>query len=431
MYSSARAFSVCSRACCAAPMVCFLPLQEALAGGFEIEQAQSVYFQGMSMAGVAAGGSSISSIFWNPAAGAFAEKGLTLESSYSLILSEADLTVLSVNGASPTPETADADISRDALTAASFATWRVNEKTVLGLSITSPWGLGSKPDNPDWVGKPLTATNKLLTVNVTPSLSYEMVPGLAVGAGVQLEYVDLLKLRAATPLGMSNQTGESLGIGFSAGANFQLATGTSIGLGFRSVIRHEVEGEVELAGLAKAAATADIEHPEKVTLSLRQTLTPTTRLFGTVEWTNWSRLGVIPVVLQAPFGPLGAGDTVAIHDYQWRDGWFFALGGEYDWSPDLTLRAGAAYETSPVDEPTTRPAQVPDSNRWYASIGASYKCSESISVNFSYHHVFYENDVAFDRVPAALIVPPDRFLGTADVSADVVGIGIKMRLDVP
>ena len=38
---------------------------KALAGGFGIEQ--SAYYQGMSFAGAAAGGESLSSISWNPA----------------------------------------------------------------------------------------------------------------------------------------------------------------------------------------------------------------------------------------------------------------------------------------------------------------------------------------------------------------------------
>ena len=138
-------------------------------------------------------------------------------------------------------------------------------------------------------------------------------------------------------------------------------------------------------------------------------MSPAARLLGTVEWINWSRFDVIPVVLGAPFGPLGAGATVANLDFQWRDGWYFALGGEYDWSRDLTLRVGTAYEISPVDGPTTRPSGVPDSNRWYASMGGSYRWSESISVDFSYHHVFYENDAPFDRVPDAVLVPQQHF----------------------
>jgi long-chain fatty acid transport protein len=39
---------------------------EARAGGFFLHE-QSAYFQGMSWAGVAAGGPSLSAMFWNPA----------------------------------------------------------------------------------------------------------------------------------------------------------------------------------------------------------------------------------------------------------------------------------------------------------------------------------------------------------------------------
>ena len=70
---------------------------------------------------------------------------------------------------------------------------------------------------------------------------------------------------------------------------------------------------------------------------------------------------VIPVVLQGNLdGLAAAGETVANFDFRWRDGWLFALGGEYDWSPDLTLRTGVAYEVSPVDGATTRLVQDPD-----------------------------------------------------------------------
>ena len=142
-------------------------------------------------------------------------------------------------------------------------------------------------------------------------------------------------------------------------------------------------------------------------------------------------LNVIPVVLQGPFLGSGAGDTVANFDSRWRDGWLFALGGEYDWSRVLTLRAGTAYEVSPVDDPTTRLVQVPDSNRWWASIGASYKWSNSISVDFAYNHMFYENDAPFDRVPASVLVPPDHVVGTMSGSLDIISIGWKMKIGDP
>ena len=398
----------------------------ALAGGFDNEQ--SAYFQGMSLAGIAASGQSVSSIFWNPAAAASAAPGLTMESTYQFILPRADITVQSIGSNSPLPGTAEADIGREALTAASFSTWRLNDKTVLGVSMTSPWGLGTKPDNAEWAGKPLSATGTLFSLNVTPSVSYMVVPGVAVGVGVQIEYLNLLRNTASTPIGTSNLAGDDVGVGFTAGVNFTPTSATSIGLGFRSSIEHNLEGHVTVFGIAKAPAEASIELPEKVTLSLRQAVTPTARLLGTVAWTNWSRLGVIPVVVEGPFLGSSAGDTIANFDFRWRDGWLFALGGEYDWSRILTLRAGTAYEISPVDDPTTRLAQIADSNRVWASIGASYKWSDAIAIDFAYNHMFYKNDAPFDRVPASVLVPQDHIVGTADLSVDIITIGMKMQM---
>jgi hypothetical protein len=64
---------------------------EAVAGGFGVEQ--SAYYQGMSFAGAAAGGPSLASLSWNPATAGFAGNGLSLESSYSVVLMSANLTV--------------------------------------------------------------------------------------------------------------------------------------------------------------------------------------------------------------------------------------------------------------------------------------------------------------------------------------------------
>ena len=107
---------------------------EALAGGFGIEQ--SAYYQGMSFAGAAAGGPSLASMAWNPATAGFAGNGLTFELSYSVIVMTANETVL--NPQSQPAGSTETDFGENALIGASFATWRLNDKTVLGLSLTLP-----------------------------------------------------------------------------------------------------------------------------------------------------------------------------------------------------------------------------------------------------------------------------------------------------
>jgi long-chain fatty acid transport protein len=91
----------------------------------------------------------------------------------------------------------------------------------------------------------------------------------------------------------------------------------------------------------------------------------------------------------------------------------------------LTLRTGAAYEISPVDGPTTRLVQDPDSNRVWASIGASYNISANMRMDFSYSHVFFQNDAPFDRVTASTLFQTTPLLGIADVSLDVISVGYE------
>jgi long-chain fatty acid transport protein len=428
MRRSARVSQACIAATLSASMLAVVPTG-ALAGGFGLEQ--SAYYQGLAFAGAAAGGESLAAISWNPATATFAGTGVLMEASASAVLLSADVTVL--NPQQQPAGVAQTDIGRNALIGASYYTWRLNDKAVLGLSLTSPFGLGTKPDNTNWAGKYEGITTYIFNVNATPMLSYEVVPGVSVGAGVQVDYFGLKRQTSQTPAtGLANFQADDIGIGFVAGINIVPMPGTSIGLGYRSSIDHSAEGHVELGAIAKTAAHANLQLPDMLSLGIRHALSPTVRVMGEAEWVNWSRLGVIPVIIDEPIpGLVPAGTAVANFDFQWRDGWLFSLGGEYDWSPDLTLRTGVAYEISPVDGPTTRLVQDPDSNRLWLSLGASYKMTEKTRLDFAYSHVFFENDAFFNRAPGSALFTAPRLLGTADLSMDLVSIGLKIDLGEP
>ncbi len=395
----------------------------AFAGGFGIEQ--SAYYQGMSFAGAAAGGPSIASMAWNPATAGFAGNGLSFESSYSVLVMTANEKVLNPQSQLPVTGSSETDFGENSLIGASFATWRLNDKTVVGLSLTSPFGLGTKAEDGNWVGQNEGLTTSLFNIDATPMVSYEIAPGLILGAGVQIDYFDIKRQTAGTPFGTANLRADDFGVGFVAGIDYAPSSATSIGLGYRSAIDHTLEGHVTIPGLVETPARLSVELPEMASLGVRQAVSPSMRLLGEVEWVNWSRLGVIPVVLEGNFLGVPPGTTVANFDFRWRDGWLFALGGEYDWSRALTLRTGAAYEISPVDGATTRLVQDPDSNRIWASIGASYNMSANMRLDFSYSHVFFQNDAPFDRVTASTLFQTNPLLGTADVSLDVISVGYK------
>ncbi len=290
-----------------------------------------------------------------------------------------------------------ADIGSLALVPASYASYRINKDLVLALSINSPFGLATKPDPNLWQGSPVGQSSKMFTANATPTLSYQIAPGLFVGAGVQLEYMSL-RFKFFDGVGSATaDINDDLGVGFTAGLLWQPSKSTSIGLGFRSSIEHKMDGSltVPAAGGASAPVNATFETPEIVTLSVRQAIAPNTRLLGTIEWTNWSRFGVIPIVGS---GPITGSATDRSLPANWHDSWLYSVGLEYDYSQKLTLRTGVAFEKSPIQNATERLIQVPDSDRWWASAGLTYRWSEKMAFDLAYTHIFFD-DAPFDRTP--------------------------------
>lgn len=401
----------------------------ALAGGFEVRE-QSTFFQGMSFAGAAAAGDSLSSMFWNPAAAAIVGPGLTTNSNFALIIPRSDLTLETINGVPATAFGTDTtvDIGRDALVPASYLAWRYSDKIVFALGMNSQYGLGTKPDNPLWAGDSVSRSAKLFSLNITPTVAYEVTPGVTIGAGVQFQYLDVKRLKSdanpnpAATGNSNNLEGSDLAVGFTLGVNFKPTSTTSIGIGYRSSIDHELEGSLNLApelGGAILPITADVETPDKVTGSLRQEIGANMRLLATVEWTNWSKLTRSPIR-----GTEGIGGVTL--EFDWDDGWFFSLGGELDVNEKLTVRLGGAYEISPIDQPTSRLTQLPDADRIWASIGGTYKWNENMSFDFAYSHVFVE-EARFARTPS-----PDLnnivFAGSTDSAVDIVSVGMTMTL---
>src|SRR5262245_33514991 len=424
----------------------------AHAGGFEVRE-QSTTYLGSAFAGSAAGGD-ISSIYWNSAATG-ALPGCNTASSYSLILGRSDETARSglfvdgttippgipVSGLTPT----STDVGSDSLVPASYLTCQLSDKLFVGAALNSQFGLLTKPDDLKWAGSPIAVTSKIFSINFNPTVAYKLTPALTFGVGLQVEYFKIrLNHGSFTSPLLGPLTGsrffeaDDWGVGATAGLLWQPLPGTSVGVGYRSAVSLEVGGGFRRGpGLIgppalSAHATADLTLPEQVTFSFRQAVAPGWAVLGTVEWTNWSRLGDVAAV-GSGCGPTGVCEVLNLN---YRDGWLFALGAEYAYSPSLLLRAGVAYEISPIEN-DTRDILVPDSNRVFLSLGASYKYSEQIIVDLAYSHIFFE-DANFCIASAAANAgtthcnpgtPATAILlrGDVDSSVDIISVGLRYR----
>ncbi len=279
----------------------------------------------------------------------------------------------------------------------------------LGLAINGRYGFTTKPDNLNFAGTPIATTSEIFSINFNPNVAYKVTPELTVGVGAQVLYADL-RLRSSNtvpvdlngdvipdvfPSGRTTEA-DDWGFGATAGVIWNPAPGTSIGVGYRSAINLEGKGTCTGFGLSNIAAgnisgcgsgvdvNADLTLPDMVTASFRQQMNERWALLGTVEWTNWSRVGA-----RAEFKD-GDGNIIDVFPLDYDDGWLFSGGVEYAWSPDTTLRGGLGYELSPISD-EVRNVSLPDNDRLWLSVGATTRLTEKITVDLGYTHLFVKD----------------------------------------
>jgi long-chain fatty acid transport protein len=450
--------SMLSRLACMKSLVAFLALAtigEAQAGSFAVRE-QSAYFMGSAFAGSAAG-ADISSIFWNSAATATLP-GFNTSSSYTAVLGQANETatggvfVTGIPSVAPGLPSRSTDVGTDNVVPASYATYQVSDRLYVGFNVNSPFGFITKPDNLNWAGSPVAETSKVFSADVNPTIAYKITPEITIGAGIQVEYLKIRlnrdnflssSLNVISPARSFNAS--DWGAGATAGIIWQPLPGTSLGLGYRSSVDFDVSGlysrSLSLALSPAPAlvpgvrinAAANVTLPDEVTFSFRQVVSERLTFLGTVEWENWSRLQ--NVTATAP-GGLGL-ETL---NFNYQDGWFFSLGAEYIYNPQLTFRTGIAFERSPVDD-DTRSILLPDSDRIHLNIGATYRYSDRISVNFAYSHLFFDDAPFCIANPAAnggtthcnAGTPASAILltGASDNAVDLVSVGLNYKVNWP
>lgn len=395
----------------------------AEAGGFAVRE-QSAYGQGSSFAGMAAPGDSISSMFWNPAA-VTTVTSTTIEGNLTAIFPRSELDV------DPTRSTLTAlgitgnggNVGETSIVPAGYFAVPVTDEFYIGLSVTAPYGLATTSHAP-WVGMFSHLDAKVVSINATPVLGFKLNDMISVGIGMQIEYFDVDIETALAPTAMPPRQrlkGDDVNAGFVAGVTLTPFDGTTIGIGYRSMVKHSLNGGqsfgipvVTPIGTISAGTypvSADITLPETVSIGVRQRINDALTVMAGMEWANWSRIQTVP------FGGSPARTSLAL---DFDDGWFFSLGGEYKYDPNWTFRAGLGYEIAPTTD-EHRSMRLPDADRVWASIGASYNWNERLSIDAAYAHLFVD-DAPVDETTANI-----RYAGTAEGRVDIISLGVRYK----
>jgi long-chain fatty acid transport protein len=364
-----------------------LPAGDANAAGFAIKE-QSGAAQGNSFAGATASAEDVTYMFFNPASLALQE-GNQAGGVVSYIIPSSETN----DAASPFGGDSSQDAGVNAIVPAAYGLWAISPDLKLGVGINAPFGLKTEYSQ-TWAGRLEAVESDLKTININPAVAYRINQMLSVGFGLQFQQADATLSQIVDALDfdpldgldvpmLGEATADDWGYGFNLGLMVEFSEQTRLGLGYRSKIRHTLEGSFTVGSSFFDTITADLTTPDQATAGLYHELSDQFAVMAEVGWTGWSSLDELRIV----------GDNVGVIGavpYNWEDVWFFGIGANWQATEQLKLRTGIAYDQSPIPEATRGP-RVPGADRTWVSAGLGYELTPSFTVDAAYTHIFIDD----------------------------------------
>ena len=412
---------------------------EAHAAAFYLQE-QSARASGRAYAGEAAAPEDASTIFYNPAGMTELKRSEAQIGAY-VMAPNADISnrgsTASVGGGPASPFIGKDDEGFDPqgfgnlylATPAAPGLW-------LGLGVTVPFGLAAHYDS-DWFGRYDVTRISVRTIDLAPSIAYQIHPRISIGGGFDVQYAEGKLVNALpnpfdpsgspTPAtdGRLALEGSDWSVGFNVGVLVKPIDNLKVGLTYRSAITQKLEGDATTEFLGTTTVqgfSTDLKLPDITSLGVAYDLTPTITLLGQVNYYGWSRFNE----LRFRF----ADGTEAALQEDFRDSWGASIGAQAKVAPGWTIRGGIAYDQTPTRD-SLRSAAIPDVDRVWIALGASYDFSETVTLDVSFEHMF-ENSGPINRtnvfpLPGGLPTTTVQTAGETETSSDVLGVTLRMK----
>ncbi|MBN8510985.1 MAG: outer membrane protein transport protein [Burkholderiales bacterium] len=305
-----------------------------------------------------------------------------------------------------------------------YFTMPIAPQWVAGIGVNAPFGLTTEYDD-GWIGRFQGLKSDLMTINVNPAVSWQALPNLALGVGLNYQYLDatftsnanysaaLLAAAAvngiapgsptynaiaqATP-GLTSNTelsGSDHAWGWNLGVLFDIDKDHRLGAHYRSGLKYTVSGQVAFANpqlpalspplaaivgqlaagvnsqvLYGSGVTSQIELPEIVNVSYFGRLNERWDLVADLQYTGWSSI-------QALTFTRSDGSPLQSTTENFDDAWRIAVGVNYRHDANWLFRGGLAYDQSPVQD-GFRTVRLPDADRTWLAGGARYQFSPQL-----------------------------------------------------
>ena len=368
--------------------------QFAQAGGIELYEIATPDV-GLASAGYAARAQDASTLFKNPA-GMSLLQGSQLQG--GLQLTYGNVSFSPDAATSPRLGNDGGGNAIGALPAASgFFVYDLSEKWKVGLGMLSYFGLATSY-NDNWVGRYYAQRGALIGMSFLPTVSFKATDWLSVGAGLNAMYGYMdnkLAVNTGTPLdGQLKLKDDTWGFGANLGILVEPREGTRIGLTYLSPVKLDFKATPDLS-IAGGNLANLLLHPPQLDLGMTvpqsvmagfyQDLSPKWAIMADVGWQNWHQFGEVQVGVDTTSS--GSSDRYVTANLEYQNTWHGALGALYRPCERWQLMAGAAYDSSAVDN-ANRTVTAPMGQAWRFGLGASYQLSRAVNINAAYEFLW-------------------------------------------
>jgi long-chain fatty acid transport protein len=451
----------------AAAVLAALPAA-ASAANFQLTE-QSVTSLGRAHSGGAAAAEDSSSIWYNPA-GLSNLSGPEILGGYSLIRFQAAFTKTSATDATGEPLSGGDGGKVGKLGGPLFLYYSqpINDKLTFGFGVNTPFGLATEYDA-DSIFRYQAIYTSVDVVNYSPTIAWKVNDAVSLGFGLDYQHMDVKLTNdvdygiacfsevappTCTSIGLTPQGHDGFfstqasgtGTGWNAGVLWKINSDNRIGFSYRSSVNHDLSGSASFTNVPAQLATnpqtqdqgisSTFKTPQMWSLSYAWQINPQWTAFADWSYTGWSSFDKLDIKFA------NAGTQDAVVDEGLSNVNRYSVGADFRFNDAWTFRGGVALDMTPVPDPSapcntsapnpactndlnaSRTARLPDGDRKWISLGATWRVSEHSQWDIGYAHLFLGSSLAFNQTNGE---GEDHIVGNFEADADILGVSYRYR----
>ncbi len=270
----------------------------------------------------------------------------------------------------------------------------------------------------------IATETKLKTIDVSPSVAYQVSKNIAIGGGFDAQYMTgefnsfgvLFDPSFDTA---SRNDAKAWGYGYHLGMLVMFTPHTRVGLNYRSQIVEHLRGDSRFRGplangfVGGSQTSTNLETtiltPPTTTLSVYHDFNKVWSMMASVFYTQWDKQSnlVLKNVAAINSTTFAADNTVSAKIHEgFRNTWNVALGIHYHPVLQWLFKMGIGYDETPTIN-RLRTLQLPDGNRYVIAFGVHFQATKQLGLDLGWTHLF---------VQKAKVAPPPQKI-SAQVSS--------------